>query len=439
MVFLIKASQLILSLSIIVVLHEMGHFLTAKYFKTRVEKFYLFFNPWFSIWKKKIGETEYGIGWLPLGGYVKITGMVDESMDKEQMKKDPEPWEFRAKPAWQRLIIITGGVIVNLILGMFIYAMIMYTWGSEKLPVENAKYGYQIDSLLLDMGFENGDVPILFGEEKPEYFSDIAKTLILSDGSKVEVIRDGKNVSFNLPEGWRDDVLDANKKTLFVPILPFVADTILPSGTAINSDLQKGDRIIGINDISTPWFYSFANEIGQFKGDNIELSVLRNNDTISFPVEVSSDGFIGVGPGNPSSYFETEVLHYTFFEAIPAGIKHGYTTLANYASSLKLLFSKSGAKQMGGFGTIGNLFPATWDWHVFWNLTAFISIILAFMNILPIPALDGGHAVFIIYEMVTGREPNQKVLEYAQMVGMLLLLALLLFANANDIYKFFIK
>jgi len=437
MVFLIKAAQLILSLSIIVVLHEMGHFLTAKYFKTRVEKFYLFFNPWFAIYKKQIGETEYGLGWLPLGGYVKISGMVDESMDKDQMSKPPEPWEFRAKPAWQRLIIITGGVAVNLVLGMFIYAMIMYTWGSEKLPVENASYGYQADSVLIDMGFENGDIPIRFGEEKPEYYSDLAKTLILSDSPDVEVIRNGNVVTFTMPEGWRDRVLDENKRGLFTPILPFMADTILPSGTAINSDLEKGDRIIGINEISTPWFYSFANEIGQFKNQTIDLNVIRDSDTLRFPVNVSSDGLIGVGPGNPANYFESETIKYTFIQAIPAGIKHGYNTLTSYASSLKLLFSKSGAKQMGGFGTIGNLFPPTWDWQTFWNLTAFISIILAFMNILPIPALDGGHAVFILYEMFTGRTPNQKVLEYAQVVGMFLLLGLVLFANANDIYKFF--
>jgi regulator of sigma E protease len=439
MVFLIKAAQLILSLSIIVVLHEMGHFLAAKYFKTRVEKFYLFFNPWFSLYKKQIGETEYGLGWLPLGGYVKISGMVDESMDKDQMSKPAEEWEFRAKPAWQRLIIITGGVAVNLALGMFIYAMIMFTWGSEKLPVQNAVFGYRVDSVLMDLGFKDGDIPIRFGDDKPEYYSDLAKTLILSDNAEVEVIRDGNDITFNMPEGWRDRVLDENKRGLFSPILPFVADTILPSGTAINSDLQKGDRIIGINDISTPWFYSFANEIGEFKGQTIQLDVIRNNDTLQFPVEVSKKGKIGVGPGSPSNYFVPETIHYTFFQSIPAGIKHGYNTLTSYASSLRLLFTKSGAKQMGGFGTIGNLFPATWDWQTFWNLTAFISIILAFMNILPIPALDGGHAVFILYEMATGRTPNQKVLEYAQMIGMFLLLGLVLFANINDIYKYFFQ
>lgn len=437
--FFIKASQLILSLSIIVALHEMGHFFPAKYFKTRVEKFYLFFNPWFSIWKKKIGETEYGLGWLPLGGYVKISGMVDESMDKDQMQKAPEPWEFRAKPAWQRLIIITGGVVVNLILGMFIYTMIMFVWGSEKLPVENATYGYRVDSVLMDLGFENGDIPVRFGEQKPTYFSDIAKTLILSDSKEVEVVRNGKHVVFDMPEEWRNRLLDENKRGLFLPVLPFVADTIIPGGTAINSELIKGDRIIGINDVSTPYFYSFAQEIGDYKNQTIQLAVLRNNDSLRFPVKVSEEGLIGVGPGGPGNYFEFETLNYTLFEAIPAGIAHGYNTLSSYVSSLKLLFSKSGAKQMGGFGTIGNLFPATWDWQTFWNLTAFISIILAFMNILPIPALDGGHAVFIIYEMFTGRQPNQKVLEVAQMIGMFLLLALVLFANANDIYKYFLK
>jgi regulator of sigma E protease len=434
----VKTGQLLLSLSIIVVLHEMGHFLPAKYFKTRVEKFYLFFNPWFSLWKKKIGETEYGLGWLPLGGYVKISGMVDESMDKEQMAKAAEAWEFRAKPAWQRLIIITGGVIVNLLLGMFIYAMIMYTWGTEKLPVENAKYGYEVDSVLVGFGFQNGDIPLRFGEESPRYFSDLAKTLLLSDSREVEVLRAQKTTVFEMPEDWRDQLLEKNR-TLFTPLIPFYADTILPDGTAANSDLRKGDLILAINGIPSMYFNTFKKEIQQFKDQEINLSVLRNNDTLSFPVMVSAEATIGVGPGNVLDQFTLETQRYTLMQAIPAGVKHGTNTLVGYVSSLKLLFTKSGAKQMGGFGTIGSLFPSTWDWQSFWNMTALISIILAFMNILPIPALDGGHAVFIIYEMITGRLPNQKVLEYAQMVGMILLLGLVLFANLNDIYKFFIK
>lgn len=434
----IKTGQLLLSLSIIVVMHELGHFIPAKYFKTRVEKFYLFFNPWFSIWKKQIGETEYGLGWLPLGGYVKIAGMVDESMDKEQMEKPPEPWEFRAKPAWQRLIIITGGVIVNLLLGMFIYAMIMYTWGSEKLPVQNAKYGYEVDPVLVDLGFQNGDIPIRFGEDHPVYYSDLGKTLILSDSREVEVIRDNSPLIFLMPEEWRDQLLEKNK-SLFSPLIPFYADTIIPGGGAAESDLQKGDLILAINGIPSMYFNTFKTEIQSFKDQEIQLSVLRNNDTITFPVQVSDAATIGVGPGNVLEDFQLETQTYTFFQAIPAGIKHGTNTLVGYVSSLKLLFTKSGAKQMGGFGTIGSLFPSTWNWQAFWSMTALISIILAFMNILPIPALDGGHAVFIIYEMITGRTPNQKVLEYAQMVGMIFLLGLVLFANLNDIYKFIIK
>lgn len=434
----IKTGQLLLSLSIIVVLHEMGHFLPAKYFKIKVEKFYLFFNPWFSVWKKKIGETEYGLGWLPLGGYVKIAGMVDESMDKDQMAKPAEEWEFRAKPAWQRLIIITGGVIVNLLLGMFIYAMIMFAWGTEKLPVENAKYGYAVDPVLIDMGFENGDIPIRFGEEHPVYFSDLAKTLLLSDSREVEVLRDKKSISFTMPEDWRDQLLEKNR-SLFSPLIPFYADTIIPGTGAMDSDLQKGDLIIAINGIPSMYFNTFKKEIQNFKSQEIELSVIRNRDTVSFPVMVSAEATIGVGPGNILDQFDLETLNYTLLEAIPAGAKHGANTLVGYVSSLKLLFTKSGAKQMGGFGTIGSLFSPTWDWQSFWNMTALISIILAFMNILPIPALDGGHAVFIIYEMITGRMPNQKVLEYAQMVGMIFLLGLVLFANLNDVYKFIIK
>ena len=434
----IKTGQLLLSLSIIVVLHELGHFLPAKYFKTRVEKFYLFFNPWFSVWKKKIGETEYGLGWLPLGGYVKIAGMVDESMDKEQMEKPAESWEFRAKPAWQRLIIITGGVIVNLLLGMFIYAMIMFTWGSEKLPVKNASYGYEVDPVLVDLGFENGDIPIRFGDEVPVYFSDLGKTLVLSDSREVEVIRNTNQVVFQMPEDWRDQLLEKNK-SLFSPLVPFYADTIIPGGGAADSQMKKGDLIIAINGIPSMYFNTFKKEIQAFASQEIQLSVLRNNDTLTFPVQVSDAATIGVGPGNIFNEFKLETQTYTFLEAIPAGIKHGANTLVGYVSSLKLLFTKSGAKQMGGFGTIGSLFPSTWDWQSFWSMTALISIILAFMNILPIPALDGGHAVFILYEMVTGRTPNQKVLEYAQMVGMILLLGLVLFANLNDIYKFIIK
>jgi regulator of sigma E protease len=434
----IKTGQLLLSLSIIVVLHELGHFLPAKYFRTRVEKFYLFFNPWFSVWKKKIGETEYGLGWLPLGGYVKIAGMVDESMDKEQMEKPAESWEFRAKPAWQRLIIITGGVIVNLLLGMFIYAMIMFTWGSEKLPVKNASYGYEVDPVLVDLGFENGDIPIRFGDEVPVYFSDLGKTLVLSDSREVEVIRNANQVVFQMPEDWRDQLLEKNK-SLFSPLVPFYADTIIPGGGAAESQMKKGDLIIAINGIPSMYFNTFKKEIQAFASQEIQLSVLRNNDTLTFPVQVSDAATIGVGPGNIFNEFKLETQTYTFFEAIPAGIKHGTNTLVGYVSSLKLLFTKSGAKQMGGFGTIGSLFPSTWDWQSFWSMTALISIILAFMNILPIPALDGGHAVFILYEMVTGRTPNQKVLEYAQMVGMILLLGLVLFANLNDIYKFIIK
>lgn len=434
----IKTGQLLLSLSIIVVLHELGHFLPAKYFKTRVEKFYLFFNPWFSLWKKKIGETEYGLGWLPLGGYVKIAGMVDESMDKEQMEKPPEPWEFRAKPAWQRLIIITGGVIVNLLLGMFIYAMIMFTWGSEKLPVKNATYGYEVDPVLVDMGFQNGDIPIRFGEETPTYYSDLGKTLILSDSREVEVLRNGEDVIFQMPEDWRDQLLEENR-SLFSPLIPFYADTIIPGSGAASSQMQKGDLIIAINDIPSMYFNTFKKDIQAFASQEIQLSVLRNNDTLTFPVQVSENATIGVGPGNIQDEFQLETLSYTLLEAIPAGMELGTNTLVSYVSSLKLLFTKSGAQQMGGFGTIGSLFPSTWDWQSFWSMTALISIILAFMNILPIPALDGGHAVFILYEMVTGRTPNQKVLEYAQMVGMILLLGLVLFANLNDIYKFIIK
>lgn len=435
----IQISQFLLSLSILIILHELGHFIPAKIFKTRVEKFYLFFDPWFSLFKFKKGETEYGIGWLPLGGYVKISGMVDESMDKEQMAKDPEPWEFRSKPAWQRLIIMCGGVIVNILLAMLIYAMVLFVWGKEYLPANNATYGVYCDSLALGIGFQNGDKIVeLGGKPVPDDYTygTITKEILLNDDiSSVVVDRNGEKVTIDIPEGFENKVVAARVKGLFQEQVPFFVDTIHPETPAAKSDLKKGDRIIAINEISTPYFQDFIREVGAFKEKEVSLSVLRDNDTISFPVMVSEKGTIGVRFLHLENVFEIEKKTYGFVEAIPAGIGEAISTLDSYVQQFKLVFTKEGIQQIGGFGTIGGLYEKKWNWQSFWATTGFISIILAFMNILPIPALDGGHVMFLLYEIITGRKPNQKILEYAQMAGMIFLLAFMLYANGLDVLR----
>lgn len=437
MEILIKAAQLILSLSILVILHELGHFIPAKLFKTRVEKFYLFFNPWFSLFKKKIGETEYGIGWLPLGGYVKIAGMIDESMDKDQMKQPPQEWEFRAKPTWQRLIIMVGGVTVNLLLGMAIYSMILFTWGKEFLPLENLKYGVACDSLMLKYGFQDGDKIMKVGDRIPEELTEVNKLILIKGEREVTIERNGEEKTVTLPLNVEQELLEKRVKSLFEPRILFIADSILPGTPAAASELAKGDKIIGINDKSTPFFNDFRNEIVNHKGEKISLVVERNDEIKKFEVGVTEEGTIGVGNLSPLRYLESQKHEYSFLESIPAGISYGTNVLVSYIEQFKLIFTSAGIKQLGGFGTIGGLFPSTWNWESFWNLTALISIILAFMNILPIPALDGGHVVFLLYEMFTGRKPNEKVLEYAQIAGMVILFTLLIYANGNDIFRLF--
>lgn len=435
MEFLIKASQLILSLSILVVLHELGHFIPARLFKTRVEKFYLFFDPWFSLFKKKIGETEYGVGWLPLGGYVKISGMVDESMDKEQMARPPEPWEFRSKPAWQRLIIMVGGVTVNLLLGMLIYIGVLFVWGKEYLPLAELKYGVHVTDVMKAQGFAEGDRIVAVDGREPNTLEDVTRSILIHDVASVTVERDGAHQVVRLTPDVEDRILDSGEKLLFAPRVPFVVDTILPDGGAAGSDLRKGDRIVGVNDEATPYFGDFRRVVKEHGSSQVALQVERGAERIAVPVEVSAEGLIGVGNRDLTAYFTPARETFGLLASIPAGIAHGLETLKGYVSSLRLLFSKSGASQIGGFGAIGNLFSPEWDWQLFWNMTAFLSIILAFMNILPIPALDGGHVLFLLYEMIVGRPAPQRVMEVAQMVGMVLLLGLLLFANGNDLLK----
>ena len=435
MEFLIKAAQLILSLSILVVLHELGHFLPARWFKIRVEKFYLFFDPWFSLWKTKKGDTEYGIGWLPLGGYVKISGMVDESMDKEQMAKPPESWEFRSKPAWQRLIVMVGGVTVNLLLGMVIYIMVLFVWGRDYLPLEQVKYGVHPSDVMREQGVQEGDRILAINGNAPRTLEEVTKAIIIDDARTLMIERNGRTQELTLSADVHDQVMDRNEKQLFAPRVPFFIDTVQRGKPAAESTLLKGDRIVSVNGSPAAYFGDFVKALAPHKGEYVFVNTERDGKVSSHLVRVSEQGVIGIGNRQPTAYFEIAKERYSFLASIPAGINHGMETLSGYVGSLKLLFSKSGAGQVGGFGAIGNLFSDTWDWQIFWNMTAFLSIILAFMNILPIPALDGGHVVFLLYEMITRRAPNQRVLEVAQMVGMALLFGLILFANGNDVFK----
>ena len=432
---LIKGAQLILSLSILVVLHELGHFIPARLFGTRVEKFYLFFDPWFSLWKRNWKGTEFGIGWIPFGGYVKISGMVDESMDKEQMAKPPEPWEFRSKPAWQRLIIMVGGVTVNLLLGMAIYIGILFTWGRDYMPLDEVKYGVHASPVMEAQGVQDGDRILAVGGVAPKTLEEVTRAILIDEARELTILRQGEQLKLTLSPAVHDSILGSGEKVLFSPRVPFVVDTVMAGGPAAAAGMQKGDRILAVDNANAQYYTDLREALGERKGKEVSMKVQRDSARIELRMTVSDDGTVGIGNQPPSAFFTLEHESFGFFSAVPAGISYGLETLSGYVRSLKLLFSSTGAGQIGGFGAIGGLFSPTWDWQVFWNMTAFLSIILAFMNILPIPALDGGHVVFLLYEMVTGRPPNQRVLEVAQMVGMVLLLGLILFANGNDLFK----
>lgn len=435
---LIKGGQLLLSLSILIVLHELGHFIPAKLFKTKIEKFYLFFDPWFSLFKIKKGETEYGIGWLPLGGYVKISGMVDESMDKEQLKQPPKPWEFRSKPAWQRLVIMVGGVTVNLILGVLIYWMILFAWGKESLPLESVKYGIACDSLALDMGLKDGDKIVSIDHKPVESFHKIPVIIILDQPKTMQVERDGKIIDIQITEEHISRLITAQKTTGFIsPRIPTIIDSLIPGMAAERSKLQKNDKIIAVNNAPTPFFNDFQRELAANKRSISEITIVRGKDTLVKTVPIISEGIIGFRPVQKyDRFFDTKKISYSFFGALPAGLQEGYEKIVMQIKQFKVLFTVKGAhKSVGGFGSIASAFAPQWDWQSFWNLTAFLSIVLAVMNILPIPALDGGHVMFLLYEVITRRRPSEKFLEYAQYAGMLLLVALLLYANGNDIVK----
>ena len=447
MEILIKASQFILSLSLLIVLHELGHFIPAKLFKTRVEKFYLFFDYKFSIFKKKIGETVYGIGWIPLGGYVKISGMIDESMDTEQLQEEPKPWEFRSKPAWQRLIIMLGGVFVNFILGIFIYIMLMYSYGEKYLPNENVTDGVWVqDSLAISLGLQNGDKILRVDGEEIKKFSDI--TIEFINGSTYTIERNGLAIEKELPIDFIDKLISRGKNAGMIvrPRSPFMFAEFQENSPNANSELLDKDIVIAINGQPLKYQDEVQDILQQNKGEEISLTVKRGKENKTFNVAVSNKGTLGViiygmdfSDLEKLGYYNLADVNYSFAAAIPAGINKSYETLTNYVKQLKKIFNPStGAyKGLGGFISIGSIFPSTWSAESFWNITAFLSIMLGFMNLLPIPALDGGHVVFTLWEMITGKKPSDKFLEYAQVTGFILLIALLLFANGNDVFRLF--
>ncbi len=437
---LIQAAQFVLSLSILIVLHEMGHFLPAKWFNTKVEKFYLFFNPGFSLFRKQIGETEYGIGWLPLGGYVKIAGMIDESMDKEQMAKDPEPWEFRSKPAWQRLIIMIGGVTVNAILGVIIFAGVLWWWGETYLPAKNAIYGIKVDSIGQHIGLQDGDIVFGVDGEEVENFDKIPYEILINEAKTLSIIRDGQEQTLDIPTGTIAQMVEQRARGIMSPRFPVKVQEIQDDSEADKMGLQAEDQILAFNNEPAYYYQDFDQLKREHKGEESTLTILRDSDTLQLSGTVPEDGIFGFQPYTPGHFLELDTIRYSMLEAIPAGMERAYATFADYVKQIRLIFTSSEIKaseSVGGFITIGSIFSPTWDWHRFWTMTAWLSIVLAFMNLLPIPALDGGHVMFLLWEMFTGKQPPQKVLEYAQMVGMVLLLGLLVFANANDVIRLF--
>jgi len=437
----IKTSQFLLSLSILILLHEAGHFAFAKIFKTRVEKFYLFFDPWFSLLKKKVGETEYGLGWLPLGGYVKISGMIDESMDKEAMKLPPQPWEFRSKPGWQRLLIMLGGVTVNFLLALVIYALVLFTWGESYISTKSLTAGIMVDSVAMDMGLRNGDKILSIDGKETDNVLLIVHDIVVNDAQTIQIERDGNLMEIDVPERIIAPLLKVTYPIL--PRLPFYIQDFGKDSPAKKAGMEINDRIIGVNGTSIQYWDQFKDIVPNYKDQTAVITVLRNEkDTLNLNVAVTSDAKIGVMIDlNFARFYDEKIVHYTFLQSIPAGINKGFRTVSSYLKQLKLLFKPEtkAYESIGGFLKIGSIFSPVWDWQSFWSMTAFLSIILAVMNILPIPALDGGHVAFLLFEMITGRKPGDKFMEYAQITGMVILLTLLVYANGNDIIQLFKK
>lgn len=434
---LIKALQFFASLSLLVMIHEFGHYITARIFKIRVEKFYIFFNPWFSLYKRKVGDTEYGIGWLPLGGYVSLSGMIDESMNTEQMKQEPQPWEFRTKPAWQRLIVMLAGIMMNVLLAMAIYSAMLYTWGEKYIHNDDIVNGYSFSDEGKKLGFEDGDKIVSIDGEKIENILEINKMLIIADDNRVVTIeRGGKQMDITLK---LEDLVamreDGSIMSFYQPILHFVIDEVV-SDSAKESGLLAGDKVITIDNTPITDFASGKELLANAKDRNVEMGIVRNAcDTLSLSVPVNAEGHIGV----TNKMISPRIIKYGFFESIPAGIRRTGSEIASYWDQLKMIVNPKtkSYKEVGGFIAIGSIFPDEWNWQSFWALTALLSVVLAIMNILPIPGLDGGHALFTLWELITRRKPSDKFLEIMQYIGLGLLLILLVYANGNDIIKLF--
>ncbi len=438
---LIKIAQVILALSFLILIHELGHFLFARLFKIRVDKFYLFFDPWFSLvrFKPKNSHTEYGIGWLPFGGYCKISGMVDESMDKKQLKEEPKPWEFRSKPAWQRFCVMVGGVLFNMILAVILYGMILFTWGEEYIRTRDASYGIHCSPLAMEIGFRNGDKILAFDDrvvtEDPLHTLHV--DLIRTRPAVVTVLRGADTVRFNFDQGYIREMLNA--KGLFTLRYPFVVSSVPDTSLNALAGLVPGDRIVSVNDLPTPALQDVQEVLAGNKGETVYAGIIRDQTVLTIPLRVNEEGLVMVGIVNPVELVPVTVKQYSFLKAFPAGIKKAYDTGTNYIRELGLIFTpKTQAyKSVGSFIAIGSIFPGTWNWEIFWNITAWLSIMLAILNLLPIPALDGGHIVLVLYEMVTKRKPSEKFLEYSQIVGMVLLIGLMFLAFGNDLYRLF--
>ena len=442
--FLIRALQLMMSLSLLVIIHEGGHFFFAKLFKVRVTKFYLFFDPWFSLFKfkPKNSETEYGMGWLPLGGYVQIAGMVDETQNSEDLNHPVEDWEFRAKPAWQRLLIMVGGVMMNFLLALFIYSMILFKWGDQYVSLQDMTYGMEFNERAEEIGFRDGDI-LLSADGQPLERFDVDMLRAITEARVVKVNRGGQEMDVYLPEISLLDI--AKDSPAFVePLLPNVVDSVMPGRPFAEVGIRQGDKLLAINGEPLSSYNAFVNKLAELRSEaeangkktanfTLVYSRLGVNDTLA----VQTDTLFMVGASSQAlADYKVTKLEYGFFDSFPAGIALGVNTLKGYVNDMKYVFTKEGAKSVGGFGTIGSIFPSVWDWHRFWEMTAFLSIILAFMNILPIPALDGGHVLFLLYEIIARRKPGDKFMERAQMVGMILLFGLLIWANFNDVLRF---
>lgn len=452
-VFLIRLLQFMLAISILVLLHEGGHFFFAKLFGVRVEKFYLFFDPWFHLFefKPKKSDTTYGVGWLPLGGYCKISGMIDESFDTEQMKKPVQNWEFRAKPAWQRLLIMVGGVLVNFLLALFIYSMVLYTWGDSYYRLDQMSMGMKFNDDAKKIGFCDGDI-LLCADGKELTKFDVDMYRAIADGKSVTVLRHGKKVTVYLPDDMSLLTMLKTQPVFARPFIPADIDSVIPNSPAMKAGIQKGDKLLAIGGKNVDSWNEFDNRIGVL---NDMLAVAKSHDdsvkvrsvnvvvrhkatpavTDTLQMVLNADLTLGVMRTTLQTYYKPVTEHYSFFNSFPAGVKYGIDVLRGYVDDMKYVFTADGAKSLGGFGAIGSLFPPVWDWMMFWRMTAFLSIILAFMNILPIPALDGGHVLFLLYEMITRRKPSENFLIKAEYVGFGLLILLMVVANLNDILR----